>query len=73
MGQDDSTAKQPSAAGYAVGYGKPPLHTRFRKGRSGNPLGRPRRNTDLALMNVGRWARLVKEHATVTARVGNGA
>jgi uncharacterized protein (UPF0216 family) len=27
---------------YAVGYKKPPLHTRFRKGRSGNPRGRPR-------------------------------
>lgn len=28
--------------GYEVGYGKPPRHTRFRKGRSGNPRGRPR-------------------------------
>lgn len=27
---------------YAVGYGKPPKATRFRKGRSGNPRGRPR-------------------------------
>ena len=26
---------------YEVGYGKPPKHTRFRKGRSGNPKGRP--------------------------------
>ncbi len=25
-----------------VGYGKPPATTRFRKGRSGNPKGRPR-------------------------------
>ena len=25
-----------------VGYGKPPRHTRFVKGRSGNPRGRPR-------------------------------
>jgi len=24
-----------------VGYGKPPRHTRFEKGRSGNPKGRP--------------------------------
>jgi len=30
-----------AAADYAVGYGKPPLHTRFRKGQSGNPAGRP--------------------------------
>ena len=28
--------------GYEVGYGKPPRETRFVKGRSGNPRGRPR-------------------------------
>jgi hypothetical protein len=27
---------------YAVGYGKPPVETRFQKGQSGNPEGRPR-------------------------------
>ena len=27
---------------YDVGYGKPPRETRFVKGRSGNPRGRPR-------------------------------
>jgi len=26
---------------YAVGRGKPPLHTRFQKGQSGNPSGKP--------------------------------
>ena len=26
---------------YDVGYGKPPRHTRFVKGQSGNPRGRP--------------------------------
>jgi hypothetical protein len=39
MAQDESSR---------VGYGKPPPHTRFRKGQSGNPSGRPRRPTDLA-------------------------
>jgi hypothetical protein len=28
-------------ATYAIGRGKPPLHTRFRKGQSGNPSGKP--------------------------------
>ena len=33
---------QPDAKNdYEVGYGKPPCHTRFRKGQSGNPRGRP--------------------------------
>lgn len=26
---------------YKVGYGKPPKHTQFKKGQSGNPEGRP--------------------------------
>jgi hypothetical protein len=26
---------------YEVGYGKPPRHTRFKRGQSGNPRGRP--------------------------------
>ena len=29
-------------AAYEVGYGKPPEHTRFQKGQSGNPKGRPK-------------------------------
>ena len=28
--------------GYEVGYAKPPQYTRFRKGQSGNPKGRPK-------------------------------
>ena len=29
--------------GAAVGYGRPPVATRFKKGQSGNPAGRPRK------------------------------
>ena len=32
---------------YKVGYGKPPEHTRFRKGQSGNPDGRPKGSKNL--------------------------
>lgn len=32
--------------GYEIGYGKPPSRTRFEKGRSGNPRGRPRGSHD---------------------------
>lgn len=35
---------------YAVGYGKPPMETRFQKGQSGNPGGRPRGARSLAAL-----------------------
>ena len=34
-------------ADYEVGYKKPPRHTRFRQGRSGNPDGRPKQARNL--------------------------
>jgi hypothetical protein len=37
------TAPQTTSASYEVGYRKPPRHTQFQKGQSGNPGGRPRR------------------------------
>ena len=35
---------------YKVGYGKPPVQSRFTKGRSGNPRGRPPKGQNLATM-----------------------
>ena len=32
----------PPAGSDKVGYGKPPKHSQFKKGRSGNPKGRPK-------------------------------
>ncbi|MBX3598561.1 MAG: hypothetical protein KF874_13405 [Rhizobiaceae bacterium] len=51
--QDDNTKLHPSnqltgkqadrnSSSYAVGYRKPPVMTRFKKGQSGNPRGRPK-------------------------------
>ena len=35
-----------SQSGYQVGPGRPPLHTRFQKGQSGNPGGRSKRRAE---------------------------
>lgn len=32
---------------YVVGYGNPPLHTRFKPGQTGNPQGRPKGSKNL--------------------------
>jgi hypothetical protein len=39
---------------YEVGYGKPPKNTRFKKGISGNPTGRPKKSPDF-------YAELIRE------------
>jgi len=35
---------------YEVGFGKPPLRSRFKPGQSGNPKGRPRGSKNLATL-----------------------
>jgi Family of unknown function (DUF5681) len=46
---------------YEVGFGKPPKRTQFRRGRSGNPYGRPRRQPDLH----GELIQVLRENVTV--------
>lgn len=36
----------------SVGYGRPPQHSRFTKGRSGNPAGRPKRPDGISIKEI---------------------
>jgi Family of unknown function (DUF5681) len=46
MSSDEEQHQQrdlgPNDPDYKVGYGRPPIATRFKKGQSGNPKGRPK-------------------------------
>lgn len=69
---------------YEVGYRKPPKHSRFKKGESGNEKGRPKKSKDLdtlvqqeldAIITIkegGRERRVTKREAIVM-RIVNGA
>jgi len=43
----DDDAEQASQAPAKVGYGSPPVHSRFKPGVSGNPSGRPKDSKNL--------------------------
>jgi len=65
-----SSTKNRSSNDYEVGYGRPPVHTRFKPGQSGNPAGRPKgaRNFATEIAAELKEAILVKEGG-VTKRV----
>jgi hypothetical protein len=43
----ETSSAHPPKGEYRVGYGRPPLNTRFKSGHSGNPKGRPKGSKSL--------------------------
>ena len=82
-GPDTATGDAPRAD-YKVGYKRPPLQTRFKPGRSGNPKGRPKgkpnhRTTVNRVMNEkvsvregGKTRRVTKFEAVFQAQANKG-
>jgi Family of unknown function (DUF5681) len=72
-----------SECGYEVGPGRPPLHTRFKKGQSGNPGGRSAKSLPALLADAlnetvvgaidGRRRTITKREAIVTQMVDKSA
>src|SRR5713101_5247607 len=72
-----------SESDYKVGPGRPPLHTRFKKGQSGNPGGRSAKSLPVLLAQAlnetvvvtidGRRRKITKREAIVTQMVNKSA
>ena len=68
---------------YAANYRKPPLHTRFKKGQSGNPRGRPAKHLPALLIAAlnepvfvttnGKRRKITKREAVIAQLVNKSA
>ena len=62
------SGKTTPAGEHTVGYRKPPMHSRFKKGKSGNPNGRPKGTVNFAtvLLKTLREKVVIKENGKRT-------
>ncbi|MBS9476875.1 DUF5681 domain-containing protein [Ancylobacter radicis] len=69
---NEAVGRMKADVAYGVGYGKPPEHSRFQKGTSGNPSGGPRaKSTDLSPADLPTY-RAILEGMQRTVRIREG-
>jgi hypothetical protein len=81
----DGKERDEESGSYLVGYRKPPSNTRFKKGQSGNPAGRPKGsrsmptllaqelNKSVRVVQNGRSKRITKKQALLIQMVNKAA
>lgn len=81
--QNESRAPSDEGEGDEVGYGKPPVHSRWKPGQSGNPKGRPKKERSIkkliereldrviTIKNRGKEERITIREAIVRKRVSD--
>lgn len=74
MSKIDDRKRPPAApAGYEIGRGKPPTATRFAKGQSGNPSGRPKgARNKIPAANEERLKAIILEEAYRDIKINDG-
>src|SRR5688572_24928267 len=59
--QDDNVVKLPERTPEPIGYKRPPVHTRFKPGQSGNPSGRAKGSKNLKTL----FHKILKEEVSL--------
>jgi hypothetical protein len=76
---DPPSQRQPSDEENDIGYKKPPKHSRFAKGKSGNPGGRPKTPVGISIKDIldgdqmGKNGEIISKREAIVIRMLNDA